>query len=171
MIFLLCCDKYLRKTEGGALQNYSRTSRARPVLYSMLIALAVAFLTFPASAVEAAVLARVDLSRQRMEVYIDGRRQHVWVVSTGRDGWQTPPGKYYPFGLARQYYSNQWKMNLTYLVWISRDGIAIHGTDLSGKLGRPASHGCIRLSIANAATFYGLVQSHGLENTEVIVAR
>jgi lipoprotein-anchoring transpeptidase ErfK/SrfK len=137
----------------------------------MFIILAVAFLTFPASAVEAAVLARVDLARQRMEVYIDGRRQHVWVVSTGRDGWQTPPGKYYPFGLARQYYSNQWKMNLTYLVWISRDGIAIHGTDLSGKLGRPASHGCIRLSIANAATFYGLVQSHGLDNTEVIVAR
>lgn len=125
----------------------------------------------PVPAIAASLLARVDLSRQRMEVYLQGRKHHVWVVSTGRDGWNTPPGKYYPFALTRQYYSSRWKMNLPYLISISRDGIAIHGTELSSNLGRRASHGCIRLSISNAAVFYSLVQKHGMENTEVVVTR
>jgi lipoprotein-anchoring transpeptidase ErfK/SrfK len=123
------------------------------------------------SAQAAAVVAKVDLSRQRMEVFVDGRRVYKWTVSTGRDGWNTPPGNYYPFALTRHFYSKKWKMNLPYLVSISSGGIAIHGTELTGKLGRPASHGCIRLSIGNAARFYGLVQKHGMSNTVVVVTR
>jgi lipoprotein-anchoring transpeptidase ErfK/SrfK len=131
----------------------------------------VAILTVPAPAVAGSLLARVDLSQQRMEVYTDGRKHHVWAVSTGRDGWNTPPGRYHPFALTRQYYSSRWNMNLPYLISISRDGIAIHGTELSGKLGSRASHGCIRLSVSNAARLYGLVQKYGMANTEVIVTR
>jgi lipoprotein-anchoring transpeptidase ErfK/SrfK len=117
----------------------------------------------------ASIVAKVDLGRQRMEVFVDGQRAYKWIVSTGREGWHTPPGTYYPFALTRHFYSKKWKMNLPYLVSISSDGIAIHGTELTGKLGRPASHGCIRLSIGNAARFYGLVQKHGMGNTVVIV--
>jgi lipoprotein-anchoring transpeptidase ErfK/SrfK len=124
-----------------------------------------------ASSAWAAVLAKVDLSRQRMEVYVNGRRHYNWIVSTGRDGWRTPAGRYYPFALTRHYYSKKWKMNLPYLVSISSSGIAIHGTEQTGKLGRPASHGCIRLSIGNAARFYRLVESYGMSNTVVIVTR
>ena len=131
----------------------------------------VVILTVSAPAVAGSLLARVDLSQQRMEVYTDGRKHHVWAVSTGRDGWNTPPGRYYPFALTRQYYSSRWNMNLPYLISISRDGIAIHGTELSSKLGSRASHGCIRLSVSNAATLYGLVQKHGMANTEIIVTR
>jgi hypothetical protein len=36
-------------------------------------------------------------------------------------------------------------------------------------LGQPASHGCIRLAPANAATFYNLVTRHGLASTRVVV--
>ena len=117
----------------------------------------------------AAIVAKVDLSRQRMEVFVDGRSMYKWTVSTGREGWHTPPGTYYPFALTRHFYSEKWKMNLPYLVSISSDGIAIHGTELTAKLGRPASHGCIRLSIGNAARFYGLVAKHGMNNTTVVV--
>ena len=127
--------------------------------------------TGSAPADAASLVARVNLSQQRMEVYLNGHRQHVWPVSTGRDGWHTPPGNYQPFALKQQYYSTKWKMNLPYLIWISGDGIAIHGTELSGKLGRRASHGCIRLSIPNAAKFYSLVEKHGMGNTAVVVAR
>ena len=48
-------------------------------------------------------------------------------------------------------------------------GVAVHGTYRTGALGRPASHGCIRLAPANAKTFYNLVHRHGLRATKVSV--
>ncbi|MEZ5843310.1 MAG: L,D-transpeptidase [Hyphomicrobiaceae bacterium] len=125
----------------------------------------------PMSDAEAAIVAKVDLARQRMDVYVDGALKHSWPVSTGRKGWETRPGTYYPFALTRRFYSSKWKMNLPYLVSIGQDGTAIHGTDYAGKLGRPASHGCIRLSMGNAARFYSLVQQHGMYATQVVVTR
>lgn len=38
---------------------------------------------------------------------------------------------------------------------------AIHGTDGVGHLGRPASHGSIRLSPGDAAVLFAMVQSQG----------
>jgi lipoprotein-anchoring transpeptidase ErfK/SrfK len=37
------------------------------------------------------------------------------------------------------------------------------------SLGRPASHGCIRLQTGNAAQFYSLVQQVGRGNTRITV--
>jgi lipoprotein-anchoring transpeptidase ErfK/SrfK len=48
---------------------------------------------------------------------------------------------------------------------------AVHGTDQVGRLGRPASSGCIRLHPSNAAVLYGLAQREGLENTKIVVVR
>jgi len=42
-----------------------------------------------------------------------------------------------------------------------RGGYAIHGTYEVAHLGRPVSHGCVRLSPANAATLYALVKAEG----------
>lgn len=151
--------------------RFSRPIAARQFRCSVASSAVLAIWTVSAPAMAGSLLARVDLSRQQMEVYTDGRKHHVWAVSTGRDGWNTPPGRYSPFALTRQYYSSRWNMNLPYLISISRDGIAIHGTELSSKLGSRASHGCIRLSVSNAARLYGLVHKYGMANTEVIVTR
>ena len=40
-------------------------------------------------------------------------------------------------------------------------GYAIHGTGAIRQLGRPASHGCVRLHPANARALYGLVGYYG----------
>jgi hypothetical protein len=40
---------------------------------------------------------------------------------------------------------------------------AIHGTNAVGNLGRPASHGCVRISPANAAMLFAMVQKQGAE--------
>jgi len=119
----------------------------------------------------ATLRATVDLSKQRMYVSIDGKRKYVWRVSTGKRGWATKPGSYTPFGQKEKFYSDKWKMSLPYLTWIGEDGTAIHGTYQHRKLGRTASHGCIRLSISNAKKFYNLVQQHGFWGTEVRVKR
>lgn len=37
------------------------------------------------------------------------------------------------------------------------------------RLGKPASHGCVRLSPQNAATLYALVGENGLQNTRVVL--
>ena len=43
------------------------------------------------------------------------------------------------------------------------------GATSIGNLGRAASHGCVRLAPANAARFYGLVSSHGMARTRIVV--
>jgi lipoprotein-anchoring transpeptidase ErfK/SrfK len=48
-------------------------------------------------------------------------------------------------------------------------GFAIHGTSEVRRLGRPASHGCIRLSPQNARALYSLVGRHGMSNTSITV--
>jgi lipoprotein-anchoring transpeptidase ErfK/SrfK len=42
-----------------------------------------------------------------------------------------------------------------------RGGYAVHGTNAVSQLGRPASHGCVRLRTKNAARLYSLVKRHG----------
>ena len=117
----------------------------------------------------ATLKATVDLSEQRMHVYVDGKKKYTWIVSTGKRGWRTKTGWYTPFAQRKKFYSSKWRMSLPYLTWIGSDGTAIHGTYLTKKLGRPASHGCIRLSVSNAAKFYRLVESHGFWSTKVEV--
>lgn len=105
-----------------------------------------------------------------MKVYVNGKREYVWRVSTGKKGWPTPIGSFRPYKTHRNYYEKYWGANLPYLVAVYR-GIAIHGTKATHKLGRPVSHGCIRLSMSNASRFYNLVKKHGLRNTRVVIAR
>src|SRR5260370_35542084 len=52
-------------------------------------------------------------------------------------------------------------------IFFTKIGHAIHGTDSEGKLGIPVSHGCVRLSRANASTLYALVERDGVLNTTV----
>ena len=54
-------------------------------------------------------------------------------------------------------------------IFFTRIGHAIHGTFEVKRLGTAASHGCVRLEPANAATLFALVRSEGLKNTKVVV--
>ena len=38
-----------------------------------------------------------------------------------------------------------------------------------GPLGRPASHGCVRLAPSNAARLYALVERHGKGATRIVI--
>jgi hypothetical protein len=50
-----------------------------------------------------------------------------------------------------------------------RGGFAIHGTNAVGRLGRPASHGCVRLAPGNAAKLFQLVKAHGASSTRIAI--
>jgi L,D-transpeptidase catalytic domain len=49
-------------------------------------------------------------------------------------------------------------------------GYAIHGSYEINRLGGPASHGCIRLHPANAATLFALVKQKGISKTIIVVS-
>ena len=54
-------------------------------------------------------------------------------------------------------------------IFFMRDGHAIHGSYDVKNLGRPVSHGCVRISPENAAALFELVKENGLENTQVVL--
>ena len=98
-----------------------------------------------------------------------GRVIYSWPVSTARQGYITPRGNYRPTRLHRMWYSRKYDMSpMPYSVFF-RGGYAIHGTNAVKRLGTPASHGCVRLHTANAATFYSLVKQVGPGNTRIVV--
>jgi len=50
-----------------------------------------------------------------------------------------------------------------------RGNYAIHGTNQTRRLGRPASAGCIRLHPKNAAVLFNMTRKVGLKNMRVVV--
>jgi lipoprotein-anchoring transpeptidase ErfK/SrfK len=114
-----------------------------------------------ATAARADVVIHIDNSAQRMRVYRDGALAYVWKVSTARPGYWTPPGSYYVQRMHRMWYSRKYDMSPMPYSLFFYGGFAIHGTYSIRQLGRPASHGCVRLHPANARALYGLVGSYG----------
>lgn len=119
------------------------------------------------SAQAARVQATIDISAQRMYVSVGGQPAYSWAVSTGRKGYRTPTGSYRPTRMYRRYYSRKYdNAPMPYSIFF-RGGYAIHGTNYVKRLGRPASHGCVRLAPAHARTLYDLVEAHGAGNTSI----
>jgi len=112
------------------------------------------------SGAQAGVVVTVDKSAQRLTVSVDGDRRYEWPVSTARMGYNTPNGTYRPERLARQWYSSKYDWSpMPYSIFF-HGGYAIHGSYEISRLGRPASHGCIRLHPSNAAVLFRLVQEN-----------
>lgn len=131
----------------------------------------VAGLAVPSLSAEAKVLAEVSLSAQRVDISVDGMPAYSWPVSTARRGYVTPKGKFRPIRTERMWYSRKYDMSpMPYSVFF-HGGYAIHGTNYVRSLGRPASHGCIRLAPAHAATFYNLVRTRGMQNARIVITR
>jgi lipoprotein-anchoring transpeptidase ErfK/SrfK len=116
------------------------------------------------------VAIKVSKSAQRMSVVVDGQARYSWRVSTGRAGYETPKGSFSPMRLAREHYSREWDdAPMPYSIFFTGRGHAIHGSNDTRRLGRRASHGCIRLAPSNAAALFALVQAKGLSATKLTI--
>lgn len=111
------------------------------------------------AAARAQVIVTVDKTAQRLTVEVDGSVRYQWPVSTGRWGYNTPNGSYRPQRFERQWFSRKYDWSPMPHAIFFNGGYAIHGSYEISRLGRPASHGCIRLHPGNAATLFSLVQS------------
>ena len=114
---------------------------------------------------------RVSISRQVMVVYHEGRRLFEWPVSTAKAPKVTPAGSWQPEFLSKNHRSSRY--NDAPMPWaiFYHGNYAIHGTDAVKRLGRPASHGCVRLDPKNAKILFRMVKAEGMQNTRVTVAR
>jgi len=134
---------------------------------SFLIAVA-ALTLFAAGAAQAKVAISVDKDNQQMTVAIDGVERYTWPVSSGLPSYETPNGSFRAFRMEEDHYSKEFDdAPMPHSIFFTKIGHAIHGTDSVSRLGSPASHGCVRLSRANAATLYALVEKEGVLNTTV----
>ncbi|HXW23212.1 MAG TPA: L,D-transpeptidase [Xanthobacteraceae bacterium] len=122
--------------------------------------------TLPAAA---NVVVTIDKSTQRMSVAVDGATRYTFTVSTGRAGYGTPTGTYHPQRMARTWFSKEYYNSPMPHSIFFHGGYAIHGSYEISRLGGPASHGCVRLHPANAATLYALVQKEGMGNTRIVI--
>jgi lipoprotein-anchoring transpeptidase ErfK/SrfK len=133
----------------------------RNVLLAILFGLV---LSVPGIA-QADIVAKINLSNQRMAVFVNGAARYNWPVSTARPGYRTPTGTFKPTALVRYHRSSIYDGSpMPYSIFFLR-GYAIHGSYETKHLGRPVSHGCIRLHPSNAAALYSLVQRYGTGNT------
>lgn len=132
---------------------------------TVLLAVLFGFIVAVPTLAEAQIVAKINLSSQRITVIVDGKARYNWAVSTARRGYRTPTGTFKPTALVRYHRSTLYDGSpMPHSIFFLR-GYAIHGSYEIKHLGRPASHGCIRLHPANAAALYSLVQRRGTGNT------
>ena len=111
----------------------------------------------------------IDISSQFMSVKVNGWYYGHWKVSTARPGYHTPRGSFRGQRFARVYYSKKYDNAPMPNAVFFHYGFAIHGTYYVRNLGRPASHGCVRLSPENSAQLFNLVQKYGLGSTRIMI--
>ena len=128
------------------------------------------FVLASASFARAELVIRVDKNAQQMTVIRDGEVVDRWPVSTGRRGYATPSGSFKPFRMEVDHHSDEWDdAPMPHSIFFTMQGHAIHGTYETKHLGAAVSHGCVRISAANATQLFAMVKADGMANTRVIV--
>ncbi|MFV0298122.1 MAG: L,D-transpeptidase [Hyphomicrobiaceae bacterium] len=139
----------VKNGQGGKAAGAPSTSNAKPAARKLSVS--------------------INLTHQRMDVSYGGHVQHSWPISSGRAGYPTPRGTFRPQWASKMWYSRKYdNAPMPHAVFFN-GGIAVHGTNATSQLGRPASHGCVRLAPGNAGKFYSLVHSAGFKNTRIAV--
>jgi lipoprotein-anchoring transpeptidase ErfK/SrfK len=132
----------------------------------------------PSSGIASSRRVFVDLSEKMLEVREGHRLIAAFPITPGSTEYPAPAGEWritgavpwpwyrYDLGVLKRGERTDDFFNLppgpnnpVGILWagLNRSGIGIHGTPVPDTIGRAGSHGCIRLSNWDAATFYTLV--------------
>lgn len=105
----------------------------------------------------------VDRSAQTMTLFEDGKVVATHLISTGREGMETPAGTYAVQNKSSRAWSRQYELFMPYWMAFTADGkYGIHelpewpggARETARHLGTPVSHGCVRLGHDTARTVY-----------------
>lgn len=117
------------------------------------------------------VMVRVNLSTQTMTVLVRGKVAYVWKVSTARSGYKTPTGFWTPYRMHVMWHSRKYdNAPMPHSIFF-HEGYAIHATPYVARLGKPASHGCVRLHPDNAKILFALVRQSDPSTVRVSIEK
>jgi lipoprotein-anchoring transpeptidase ErfK/SrfK len=120
----------------------------------------------PAPAPQTGRVIVISVQDRKLALVEDGHVKKVYTVAVGKPSTPTPEGT---FTIERRVvnptYHHAGKtvapgpMNPVGTRWmgLSKAGYGIHGTNAPNSIGKPASHGCIRMAKADLEEFYELV--------------
>ena len=98
----------------------------------------------------------INLSEQWLTAYEGATPVFGAPVSTGGEGYETPEGEYfieYMLDWADMWGYDYYYPDVPYVMYFA-DYLAIHGAYWHDNFGSPMSHGCVNLSIPDAAWIY-----------------
>lgn len=101
------------------------------------------------------ILITVDLSEQRAWLSKRGQVVEHTKISTGREGYATPAGRYVITDKHVSHKSTLYHVQMPWFMRLNCSAIGLHSGYVTG---RPASHGCIRLPSAIAKKFFSLTK-------------
>lgn len=115
----------------------------------------------PAKVPATGKMIEVAIGSQTITAWENGRAVMAFKVSTGRPGYRTPKGTFKVRAKGTKWWSRKWKVWMPYAMNFYSN-YNLHSLPYSNpkrligasKLGRPDSHGCIRIGPANAKRLY-----------------
>ena len=153
--------------DNGARTDQLRYSSAEPLHMSQSRMKSFEVL---AQELDVGVIAFVEKSEQKLHVFVGGKKQFTWDVSTARRGKVTPSGIWSAQWLSKHHRSSLYNnAPMPYSIFYNGN-FAIHGTNQLSKLGSPASAGCVRLHPKNAKILFDLVRAAGKSEFRVLIS-
>ena len=98
------------------------------------------------------VWVRVDLARQLLSVFRGGHEIGSAVILYGTDNKSTPSGAFTILEKSQHYYSRTYDAPMPYMLRLTTDGVAIHGSNVREGW---ATHGCIGVPLDFARLIFG----------------
>lgn len=106
----------------------------------------------------------LDLAKQQLIAWDNGVAVYRFTVSSGRRGFRTPKGVFKIHTKYELRWSRKWKVWMPYaMFWHTKHGYAFHELPYrsnpakrvgASRLGRPDSHGCVRVNVGDAKVLY-----------------
>jgi hypothetical protein len=98
---------------------------------------------------------RIDLSRQILSVFRDGHEIGATVILYGAGGKPTPTGSFTILEKNPDYYSRSYDAPMPYMLRLTKDGVAIHGSKVRKGW---ATHGCIGVPLDFARLLFAVAR-------------
>ena len=98
---------------------------------------------------------RIDLSRQILSVFRDGHEIGATVILYGAGGKPTPTGSFTILEKNPDYYSRSYDAPMPYMLRLTKDGVAIHGSNVRKGW---ATHGCIGVPLDFARLLFAVAR-------------
>lgn len=99
----------------------------------------------------------VSKANQRVFFIKDGSLKNVFICSTAQPKYDLEAGNYRVYSREVRHWSRKWEVWMPHSLFF-HEGYALHATTAIRQLGRPASHGCVRLHPRDAETLFGEVK-------------